>query len=130
VPGDAVRLERLQQRLLEAEHVFLDVDAEPAQVDERVRDDLPGPVVSHLAAAVGAHDRDRAGGEHVLVAAGEPLREHRRVLAQPHLVGGPIVARRRERAHGVEGDAVRQRAEHLDLHRRRAPRLAVLRARP
>ena len=38
--GDAVGLERLQQRLLEPEHVILDVQAEPAQVDQRVGDDL------------------------------------------------------------------------------------------
>ncbi len=40
VAGDGVALERLQQRLLEPVDVFLDVDAEPAQVDQRIGDDL------------------------------------------------------------------------------------------
>jgi hypothetical protein len=87
VPGDAVLLERLQQRLLEPEHVFPDVDAEPAQVDERVRDHLAGPVVRDLAAAVARRDRDAARVAQVLGAPGDALREHRRVLAEPELVG-------------------------------------------
>ena len=40
VAGHAERLERLQERLLEPEHVFLDVDAEATQVDQRIGDDL------------------------------------------------------------------------------------------
>ena len=85
--GDAVALQRLEQRLLEPEHVFLDVDAEPAQVDQRIGDHLPRPVVRDLAAAVARGHGDAARVEQVLGAAGDALGEDRRVLAQPELVG-------------------------------------------
>ena len=86
--GDAVGLERLQERLLEPEHVFLDVDAEPAQVDQRIGDDLAGAVVRDLAAAVGVHHRDRRRRRGTCSAPpGDALGEDGRVLAQPDLVG-------------------------------------------
>ena len=129
VAADAVVLERLQHRLLEPENVFLDVDAEPAQIDQRIGDDLAGSVVGHLAAAVAAHDLDRAGVEHVLVAPGDALGEDRRMLAEPELVGGRRLARGGERAHRVDREVVGNRAEHLDDHRPRSAPLDV-RARP
>ena len=86
VAGDGERLERLDQRLLETKDVFLDVDAETAQIDERVADDLARAVVGDLAAAVAADDGDRAGVDDVLVATGDALREDRRVLADPEFV--------------------------------------------
>jgi hypothetical protein len=44
-------------------------------------------VEGDLAAAVGGHDRDVARAEHVVGLAGQALREHRRVLAEPEFVG-------------------------------------------
>jgi hypothetical protein len=86
-------------------------------------------VVRDLPAAVAAHHGDVAGVDDVLVAAGDALREHRRMLAEPDLVDGALVARRRQRAHRVERQVVRDRAEHLDDHRP-ARRPSALRARP
>ena len=50
--------ERADQRLLELAAVALHVLAVPLQVEDRVADELPGPVEGRLAAAVGLDDLD------------------------------------------------------------------------
>jgi len=111
MPGDAEGRYRSQQRLLEPEDVFLHVDAEPLQVDQRVRDDLPRPVVRDLATAVRLHDRDAPRVEHVARAAGQALRVDRRVLAQPDLVSCRFAALGGERTHRIDGGGVVGAAE-------------------
>ena len=62
---EAERRERADQRLLEVAAVPLHVLAVPLQVEDRVADELPGPVEGGLAAAVGLDDLDlgvRRGG--------------------------------------------------------------------
>ena len=79
------------QRLLEVAAVALHVLAVPRKVEDRVADELAGPVVGRLAAAVGLDDLDLGALGHVqlarLGAAAE--RDHRRVLEQQHRVGQP-----------------------------------------
>jgi hypothetical protein len=83
VAGDAEARQRADRRLLQPVHVFLDEDAVPLQVDQRVGHHLAGAVVGHLPAAVGGHHRDVARRQHVLGPAGQAQGEHRRMLANP-----------------------------------------------
>ena len=62
---DAELRQRQDQRLLEVAAVALDVLAVPLQVEDRVADELPGPVVGRLAAAVGLDDVDLGAGRDV-----------------------------------------------------------------
>ena len=100
VACDAVFAQRVDQRGFDAEDVFLDVDRQPPQVHQRIGHHLPRAVVGDLAAAVGAHDRDVAGGQQVRVLSGDALCEDRVVFNQPKLVRGVGVARCGESAHG------------------------------
>ena len=115
--GDAAVGQRAQHRLLQAVHVFLDEVAAPAQVDQRIGHDLSGAVVGDLAAAVGGDDRDVARRQHVVGLAGQALREHRRVLAKPELVGRVRVARGREVLHRLVGGQVVDPAKRAQFHR-------------
>ena len=58
VAGEAELREREDQRLLEVAAVALHVLAVPRQVEDRVADELAGPVEGRLAAAVGLDDLD------------------------------------------------------------------------
>ena len=88
---DAERRERADQRLLEVAAVALHVLAVPRQVEDRVADELAGPVVGGLAAAVGLDDLDLGAlGDVQLAGLGAAAeRDHRRVLEQQHGVGQP-----------------------------------------
>ena len=90
--------------------------ASAPQVQQRVGHHLAGAVVGDLAAAVGAHHGDVAGAEHVFVAPGHALREHRRVLDQPEFVVGLGAARGGEGAHGCFGLGVVAPAQGQDTH--------------
>jgi hypothetical protein len=90
---DAVLFQHRQRRFFEPAHQLLHPDTHAPQVEEHVCDRLPGTVKGDLPAAVGAHDRDVARGEHVFGPAGEPEREDRRMLEKPDLVGSPRAAR-------------------------------------
>ena len=88
-PVDALALEaqlreREDQRLLELAAVALDVLAVPLQVEDRVADELPGPVEGGLAAAVGLDDLDLRALRDVQLAflGAPPGRDRRRVLEQ------------------------------------------------
>ena len=104
VARDAERQERADQRLLQVAAVALHVLAVPRQVEDRVADELAGPVVGRLAAAVGLDDLDLgAVGDVQLARLGAPAeRDHRRVLEQQHRVG-----------HRAARDRVREAALHL-----------------
>ena len=81
--------ERSDQRLLEVAAVALDVLAVPRQVEDRVADELAGPVVRRLAAAVGLDDVDLGTLRDVKLAllGASPERDHRRMLQEHHGVG-------------------------------------------
>ena len=67
--------------------------ARAPQVEEQVRDELAGPVIGHLPAAIDLDDRDAVVAQQVLAPAGEAQRVDRRMLGQPD-----FVRRRRRRA--------------------------------
>jgi len=60
----------------------------PVEVEDRVADELPWPVVGRLAAPVGLDDLDLRGRRHVQLAriGPPPERDHRRMLEQQHRV--------------------------------------------
>src|SRR6476619_1841078 len=81
--GDARVGQRVDQRLLDPVDVLAHAQFQPAQVEPRIRDGLPGAVIRDLAAAIDVDDRDLAGREHVFGFAGLAEGEHRLVLDQP-----------------------------------------------
>src|SRR5258706_12027038 len=117
--ADAVLVEHRERRLLEAAHQLLHPDAHAPQVEEHISDRLPGTMKSDLPAAIGANNGDVARGEHVLVPAGEPKREDRRMLEKPDLVASPRAARLRKRLHRPPGRLVRDAAEAAEFNHRR-----------
>ena len=102
VTGHPEGLERAKHAMLQPIDVLLDEDAQPAQIDERIGDDLPRTVIGDLAAAVGADQWNvRALAQQVLWFAGNPLREHWRMLADPDLVSGALAPGRIECTHRI-----------------------------
>ena len=85
---DAERRQRPDQSLLQVSAVALDVLAVPCQVEDRIADELPRPVVGRLAAAVGLDDLDAGALRHMHLAGlgASPQRDHGRVLQQHHRV--------------------------------------------
>src|SRR6476619_5497046 len=81
--GDGPVGQRVDQCLLDPVDVLAHAQFQPAQVEQRIRDDLPGAVIRDLAAAIEGDDRDLAGREHVFGFAGLAEGEHRLVLDQP-----------------------------------------------
>jgi hypothetical protein len=96
---DVEGLERSQGRLLEPVDVFLDMQPEPSQVDQRISDRLAGAVVGHLPAAIRLQHRNRPGVENVCSTSCDAERVDRPVFAEPDLVRRVAVARRRVGAH-------------------------------
>ena len=92
-------------------------EAAPAQVEQRIRDELSRTVKGDLPAAVDARDRDRRLPQQMLEPAGLSERVDRRVLEQPQLVRGRGVARRGEAAHVLVRLDVRHSAEQADDER-------------
>jgi hypothetical protein len=92
---DAVLRQRPDHHPLQAPHVLVDVVAVGAQGDDRVGDQLAGPVVGDAAAAVGVADLDPLP----LV----PVGSHRQLR------------RRRAAAAGVDGRVLEQQQDVGDL---------------
>ena len=61
---EAVGRDRVDQALLEPAHIRMHLEPEPLDVEDRIRDELPGPVVGHIAAAVGLDLLDPVRGKH------------------------------------------------------------------
>ncbi len=61
VRRDAVVADRPNQHVFEIAHVAVDVAAIRVQVDDRIADDLAGPVIGDVAAAAGFENLDAAG---------------------------------------------------------------------
>jgi hypothetical protein len=123
---DAIGREASDDPFLEPAHQVAHAEFSPAQVEERVGDDLSGPVIRHLAAAFGFDHGDVAGGAHVFDPAGEAEREHRRMLGEPEFIVGRRAVSRSEfdvPAHAFQGIRI---SGHPDLangdHRRRGAR--------
>ena len=135
-PVEARCGQRPDERLLEVAHVLLEVAAVSIQVEDRVADQLAGPMVGRLAAAVRLDDVDIDVGRQVELGGlvrSAPERDDRLVLEQDHRVG------HRLRDHGGsdralehEGLRVRDQARERDEvrvgHRREPRRRGRLRA--
>src|SRR5690606_32507428 len=78
-----------------------------AQVHHRIDHQLARTVIGYLAAAIDVDHRDVAGGEHVFRLAVEAHGEHRRMLQEPDLVRGVVVAFGGERLHLPPGGFIR-----------------------
>ena len=61
---EAVVRDRVDQALLEPAHIRMHLEPEPLDVEDRIRDELPGPVIGHIAAAVGLDLLDPVRGKH------------------------------------------------------------------
>jgi hypothetical protein len=112
--GDPKGADGPDQGFLEVTAVALDVPPVPVQIEDRVADELPGPVVRRLAAAIGLDDVDVGSGRHVqLVVSGPPAEgDHRRMLDQDHRVGDRALGNRAgQRALQLPRLAVRDRPE-------------------
>ena len=99
--------QRAQERLLEVADVALHVLPVVPEVEDRVADELPGPVEGRLAAAVGLGDLDLGALGEVqleLRLGAPPDRDDRRVL---------------EKDHGLRDRALRHRAGERALERER-----------
>ena len=126
--GDAERGARVGERGLERADVRPEQQAAVRETQDRVRDELAGPVVGHLATALHAQHLDPAGGElrrgreHVGVVRLATQRQHRGVLEQQQLVVDPAVRPgRREALLQVPGLAIGDpaqpaRFDRLGLH--------------
>jgi hypothetical protein len=116
---DAVAAQQVEHRAFDPLHQLAHAQLAAAHVEQQVGDRLARPVIGHLAAAVGAHHRDAARGEHVLGAARKPEREHRRMLEEPQLVGRVRRARRGEGLHRTPrrlvGDAPEAARDHSTM---------------
>ena len=103
--GDAVAGAHADHHLFEVAHVAVDVAPVGIEVDDRIPDDLPGPVVGHVAAAAGLGDLDAeraaasSSGARMCDRPPSPFtpeREHVRMLQQEQRVGNrrrPCAAR-------------------------------------
>ena len=104
----------------------MDAEPQPLQVDDRIDDRLPRPVVCHVAPAVGVHEfhagrsKQRLVRQHMLARA-LPSRDrhHRRMLDQEHLVRNALRPAFDERSMplALQGKRVRvgHAAKPLDL---------------
>ena len=102
---------------------FLHVLPVARQVEDRVADELAGPVVRGLAAAVGLDDLDVGALGHVQLArlGASPERDHRRVLEEQHRVGQLAGADRQPRSSAAasSASAIRDEPEVHDVTRSR-----------
>ena len=90
------------------------VKSRPAQVDQRVRDELAGTVVGDLSAAVDVHDGNAVVAPQVLAPARQSQRVDGRMLGEPDLVDGLRIARGGERLHRAPRRRVVGEAEFAD----------------
>ena len=109
-----LRIKQFYHRRLDRPDHVADAEAGAAEVDEQVGDELPGPVIGDLPAAIDLDHRNAGVAPQVLAAAGETERVHRRMLGQPDLVGGAGVARVGERLHRAPAALVVGAAERPD----------------
>ena len=109
---------RADHRLLEATDVTRHAEPEAVQIDDRVADDLPGPVVRGLPAALGPVDLDAAarellvGRDHARRRRVAAERDHRRVLEQEQRV---LDRARLHRRDGVELQRARLFVRHVPV---------------
>ena len=82
-----MRCEPFYHRAFEPPHHVAHAEPRAPQVEEQVRDELAGPVIRDLAAAIDLDDGDAVVAQQVLAPAGEPERVDRRMLGEPELVG-------------------------------------------
>ena len=78
--NDVPVIQGVDDRLLDPVDELAHADAEAAQVDHRVADNLSGPVIGHLASTLDADNRNVARCQHMLRLARLAKRENRLVL--------------------------------------------------
>src|SRR5258708_4988832 len=119
VAGDAEMLQRADDRIFDAEHVFLDEVAQALQIQQRIGDHLARAVVGDLPAAVGCDHGNVARVQQVVTFPGKALREMRGVLADPELVARAGIAAARECLHGLHRGFVVGTAQQAQVQRLR-----------
>lgn len=112
-------IEALDDRLFQAMDVFFDKVAPPCQIEQRVSQDLPRPVVGDLTATVGLYQGKPKVLVQILTVPRKPQGVDRRVLTNPKLIWGVWASRQGEVLHGLERGAVVDRPQVFDLQRRR-----------
>ncbi len=85
--GDRVFLQQLHHTALDQVDEVAHAQLQAAQIHQEIEHPLPRPVVGDLSAAIHLNDRYSAGSQYMLGPARLSLREHRRMLQQPQLVG-------------------------------------------
>src|SRR5690606_20950321 len=98
-PLDVPFAQGVDHRLFDPAHILAYAQLQPAQVQQRVGDDLAGAVVGHLPAPVDLHHGNVARCQHVLGFAGLAEGEHRIVLHQPQFVRAVLATRVSEGLH-------------------------------
>ncbi|MCY1181145.1 hypothetical protein D9M73_216340 [compost metagenome] len=94
--------EQVDEGQLDTADQLTHAKAQPAHIQQQVGHQLPGAMVSDLAAAVGLHHRDVARHQQVLGLAGLPLGEDRRVLDQPDFILAVRAALLGKTTHGLQ----------------------------
>lgn len=102
----AVLGQEIDHRLLEQVHQLLDAEARAFEIQQEIGDQLAGPMVGHLAAAIALNDGDLAGIQDMLRQAGLAKGEHRWMLEQPKLVVRFSISRIAKLSHARPGLAV------------------------
>jgi len=85
---NSVSGEAVDGRLLERRDEIPHTEPGASQIDEWIDDQLPGPVIRHLTATIGAHHRDLTRRKHVRRVGVHAEGEHRLVLDHPNFIGG------------------------------------------
>ena len=85
---------------------FAHTEFQAADVQQQIRNDLPGTVISDLTATIGFNHRDSMIVQQMLRFSGNALGKNRRVLQQPNFIMGLLAAVLREILHRLPGRLV------------------------
>jgi hypothetical protein len=112
-----MRGHQFDHRALQQHHQVAHTQAIAAQVEQHVQHQLAGTVIGDLSAAIGLHDGNVAGGQHMAGIRCHAQRENGWMLQQPGLVFGGGIALVGEALHGLPGRQVVHAPEPADDHR-------------
>ena len=99
VGGNTEGREPFYHRAFDGPDHRADAQLAPAQIAQQIHDELAGPVIRDLAAAVDLHRRNAVVAQQMLAPSGEPERVDGRMLGEPDLVRRVGRARGRECLH-------------------------------
>jgi len=119
IPGEAV-----DGRLLERRHEITHPEPGASQIDERIHNQLPGPVVGDLTPAISAHHRNVPRSEHMRRVGVNTKGEYGFMLEHPDFICGVKRALIGEALHRLPDRQVLGATEITDeaVHQPRAPR--------